>query len=377
VSIYHNSYYLPLPPEKEAAFFAQQRRAARRAKKPTTALDVAMIADVDNLAAVWEVMRKENGQAPGPDGIRFPDLGRHELYKALRRTRMAILAGTYRPGPAREVKIPKAGNRGFRNLTLRNLIDRVIAKAVNEAMVPFWENIFLDGSHGFRPDRSNWTLLANLERAVVGQGRWVLVSDDMKSAFPSVNIDRVVEDHMRHVTSKNLLDLTETILRGGDPDRKIGLDQGCPYMPAALNLHLHYALDMHAHTLGDDPEVPTPWFRHADNLVASCRDVQEGQRVLAGMKQRLAAVGLVLKGENGGRPVDLRQHGQSVQLLGFTLFRAERDLGIKLGAGAWKNLKKNLLKAHEKNRPGDAPELPLRDGSSPTARHSEGGKIAP
>ena len=52
------------------------------------------------------------------------------------------------PGPAREVKIPKAGNRGFRTLTLRNVIDR--AKAVTEAMVPHLENL-LTGSHGFRP----------------------------------------------------------------------------------------------------------------------------------------------------------------------------------------------------------------------------------
>jgi hypothetical protein len=353
MSTYPNSYYLPLSPERVATFFAQARRTARKARKPATVLDIGAIADVDNLAAVWEVMRRENGQAPGPDRVRFPHVGQHELYAILRETKKAILAGTYRPGPAREVKIPKA-NGGKRTLTLRNLIDRVVAKAVNEAMVPYWETIFLDGSHGFRPDRSNWTLLAQLERAVVEQGRWVLVSDDVKSAFPRFHIDLVVEDHMRHLRSKELLALIETILRGGDPDRKIGLDQGCPYMPATLNLHLHHAVDVYAHALGGDPEVPTPWFRYADNLVAACRDIQEGQRVLDGMTQRLKPVGLELKGENNGKPVDLRQHGQRVQLLGFILFRQGKDFCIKLGASAWANLETKLLKAHETNRPGDA-----------------------
>ena len=329
------------------------RRDIRKTPKPATSLDVAAIADVNNLAVVYDLMRRENGQAPGPDGMRFPHVGRRELYGILRRASQALLKETYRPGPAREVKIPKAGNRGFRTLTLRNVIDRVIAKAVTEAMVPHLEKIFLDGSHGFRPVRSNWTLLAHLEKAVVEQDRWVLVSDDVRSAFPSVNIDLAVADYSLLLGDTALLALVESILRGGHTHRKFGLDQGCPYMPAALNLHLHHAYDVHAHGLGIDQAVPLPWFRYADNLVAACRDISEGQTVLAGMAGRLASVGLALKGENDSRPVDLRQ-GRSVQLLGFTLFRWQRRLGIKLGDGAFGNLKRNLLNAHQAKRPADA-----------------------
>lgn len=356
---YPNGFYRPVPPEREASYFAQQRRLRRRNPRPTTNLDVAAIADVDNLAACYEILKQENGTAPGPDRVRFDDIGRSELYAILRPTSEAILSGTYRPGPARAVKIPKAGNRGYRTLTIRNLIDRVVAKAVYEASLPYWEDIFLDGSHGFRPRRSNWTMLASLGRVMAEQDRWALVSDDVTSAFPSLQIDRVLEHHREHLGSNPLLiTLIETILRGGDPSRAIGLDQGSPYMPLALNVHLHHVFDLNAHELGGDPGCPTPWWRYADNLVVACRHIEEGQRVLQSMRQRLGTVGLTLKGENDGLPVNLRQ-GRSVQLLGFSLYRSGNQLGIKLGAGAWTGMKENLLRAHEQSHPAQAAEAAI------------------
>jgi hypothetical protein len=68
------------------------------------------------------------------------------------------------------------------------------------------------------------------------------------------------------------------------------------------------------------------------------------------MNQALAAAGLAVKGENGGRPVDLKRGGQ-LQLLGFILFRQGGRLRFKLGPDAWDALEKNLLAAHAAERP--------------------------
>src|SRR5205807_125345 len=43
------------------------------------------------------------------------------------------------------------GGAGHRTLTLRNVCDRVVAAALNGALTPFWEGMFLPGSMGFRP----------------------------------------------------------------------------------------------------------------------------------------------------------------------------------------------------------------------------------
>lgn len=355
MSVYMNSIYMPMSSEKEAAFFYKQRQQKRKSIKPTVSQDVEKIFKVDNLAAVVDRMRRKNGKAPGPDGIRFDDLGRRELYNVLRLIREAVVSGAYRPGLALEVRIPKSGNRGHRILTLRNLPDRIVAKALNEAMSPFWEKHYLNGSHGFRTRRSNWTLLANLEQAIVSQNRWVLVSDDVKNAFPSLNIDLIIEDHRRLLgDNPRLLNLIEVILRGDKQDHRIGLDQGSPYMPTALNVHLTSVFDAHAHDLGVNPGQATPWFRYADNIVVPCQDVTEGEILLRRMNPQLATVGLELKGENDGRPVDLRQAGQQVHLLGFILYKHGNDLGITIGAEAWKELEKGLIRAHESKRPFEA-----------------------
>jgi len=204
---------------------------------------------------------------------------------------------------------------------------------------------------GFRPDRSNLTLLAQLEHVMAEQGRWVLVSDDIKNAFPSINIDLVMTDHKRHLGSNELLlRLLDAVLRGDDPSRRVGLDQGCPYMPLALNVHLHHVFDVQAHTLGANPGIPTPWYRYADNIVVACQDVSEGQQTLLQATHRLNASGLALKGENNGEPVNLKRGGQ-VQLLGFILFRQGNQLCYKLGPGAWDGLQKGLLRAHESVNP--------------------------
>jgi hypothetical protein len=346
---YANSFHLSLPPDEAAAHFYRLRKA----KKPTAALELKAIADVENLSTAFQMLAREGGRAAGPDGVRFEDIGRSELYQILREVNQTILAGTYRPGQPREVKIPKGGNRGFRTLKVHNLFDRVVAKAVYEAMAPHLERLFLDGSHGFRPSRSNWTLLAQLEKRMVEEDRWVLVSDDVRNAFPSVRIVRAIQDHENVVGKKDLLELLACIIRGGDPARTLGLDQGCPYMPAALNVHLHYAYDIHADWLGADSEAPTPWFRYADNLVSACKTMEDGTQVLSSMAEKLGAVGLTLKGENDSRPIDLRRGGQSVQLLGFTLFRRRGELGIKLGDGAMEKLRADLLNAHLAGSPGE------------------------
>src|SRR5688572_30753018 len=118
MSVYMNSFYLPMSPDKEAAFFYKLRQQKRKAVKPTVDLEVNKIADVNNLATVCDLMIRKNGKAPGPDGIRFKDIGRRELYDILRELEELIVLGTYRPGLARVVRIPKSGNRGYRTLTL-------------------------------------------------------------------------------------------------------------------------------------------------------------------------------------------------------------------------------------------------------------------
>jgi RNA-directed DNA polymerase len=319
----------------------KRRQRARRVTEPVPPVPaVEQLAAPDNLIATYYEMKGKAGEAPGPDGVTYGDLSRREVADLFRELSNAVLGGTYRPGPVREVKIPKLSG-GHRTLRVGNLADRVLAAALNRAMEPVWEPVFLPFSMGFRPRRGVWRLLAELEAAITREGRTVVAIDDIKDAFPSVVIDDVLTDHARHLQDPPLLSLIDTVLRGGDGHTK-GIDQGSPYSPTALNVRLH-----HAHDLGARQGHLPPWFRYADNLVYLCKGVSEGHQALHHVRQMLEPAGFFLKGKDG--VTDL-QRGEA-QLLGFTLSWRRGRLLFDLGSDAWTKLEQNLVQAHKAEDP--------------------------
>jgi hypothetical protein len=298
---------------------------------------VARIADPDNLLRVLVELKTRAGQAPGPDRVSYRMLGRREAPAVLRGLSRAVLAGEWRPAEGRKVPIPKVGG-GTRTLTIRGICERVVAAALAGAMTPLLEKEFLDMSWGFRPGRGTWGMLADMERVMAGQGRWVLAIDDVRKAFDNVSIDDVLGDYRRHVTNPALLSLIEVVLRGSE-GKTVGIDQGSGFSPPSLNLRMHYAHDLAFQ--GHDP----PAYRYADNLAYLCVGVAEGDRALERAAQLLAGANLALKGEDGP-PKDLRR-GETAQLLGFTLSRRGDRLHLGLGEHAWAKLRQGLEEAHQ------------------------------
>src|SRR5262245_51919533 len=229
--------------------------------------------------------------------------------------------------------IPKLKG-GQRTLQLSNIVDRVVSAALNKAMTPFWESVFLPCSMGFRPGRGVWHLLAELESEMLNQKCWVLALDDIKDAFPSVLIADVMADHTNYITKPSLLFLIQAVLQGSDEKRTRGIDQGSPYSPTALNVRLHHALDLgvnQGHHL-------LRYWRYADNLIWLCRGVPEGNQALDHLRRLLEPAGFFLKGEDG--VTDLRQG--TAQLLGLSLSVKNDQLHFDLGNDSWTKLARSL-----------------------------------
>src|SRR5215469_14121009 len=184
----------------------RRRTEKRRVREQFGLLpSVEVIANVENLIRVFRELKRNAGQAPGEDGVTYADLSSSEVGSCMRGLSLVLLQGQYRPGPSRLLSIPKASGKGDRKLALRNILDRVVAAAVNNAMTPFWENIFLPGSMGFRPHRGPWDMLIQLERTMVEQDCWVLTIDDIKNAFDHVNLEDLMNDHHRQFQDLKLL----------------------------------------------------------------------------------------------------------------------------------------------------------------------------
>jgi hypothetical protein len=228
----------------------------------------------------------------------------------------------------------------------------VLAAALHNATEPLWESTFLPCSHGFRPGRGVWTLLAELGAAMSREGLWVLALADVKDAFPSVVLADVLADHARYILEPSLTSLTEVVLRGGDDaERPRGIDQGSPYSPTALNVRLHHALDV---GVNQRHHPRRHYFRYADDLTFLCRSVSEGRQVLSYARRLLELNGFTLK--DGADVHDLRT-GQMAQLLGFLLSRRDRRLHLQPGRDAWKKLEQALVMSHETANPTEAARL--------------------
>lgn len=127
------------PTPRTGTFYFRHRRKRHHTRPLTEPTDVvptvAEVADTDNLIATFYAMKASAGQAPGPDGITYADLGRREVADVLRELSAAVLAGDYKPGPTRKVRIAKPRG-GHRTLALGDVCDRVLAAALNEALTP-------------------------------------------------------------------------------------------------------------------------------------------------------------------------------------------------------------------------------------------------
>ena len=208
---------------KDRPLTANQRYWKRRRKRdkalglppnPTLEPDVADIIDAEPLIAVFDKLRRDGGQAAGPDGISYRDWSRPEAAGILRTFSAALKAGSYLPKKGMTVKVPKASG-GIRELTIRDLTYRVLAASLNKALSPFWERIFLPGSFGFRPGRSAWTLLASLDATMAAKNYHVLAVDDVRGAFDNVEIARLMDYHRVHIQNDAMIKLQELVIRGG------------------------------------------------------------------------------------------------------------------------------------------------------------------
>ena len=214
--------------EETAGERYRRRRDRRRRALPAGGPTLELVSDHECLIDAYRRLEAEGGHAPGPDGVSYADLGPTEVAIVMREAADAVRRGAYRPGGSRKVPIPKSAG-GTRVLTVSNLVDRAVAKAVADALTPTFERVFLPPSFGFRPGRGAQDLLADLLAVKASLRITTLAIEDVKSAFDTVQIAPLLENFAGHVKDAGLLTLIETVLRGGeDRGRALGIPQGNP-----------------------------------------------------------------------------------------------------------------------------------------------------
>jgi RNA-directed DNA polymerase len=237
-----------------------------------------------------------NGGSAGIDGMTLEDLAgkeRSELYKLWNR----MSSGSYFPKPVKRVEIPKK-NGGTRPLGIPTVLDRIAQMTARMVLEPKIEPMFHQDSYGYRPGKSAHDAV-RVTRKRCWEYAWI-IDLDIKGFFDNIDHELMLKAVDRHQPPAWVRLYIERWLKAPAQDatgkelrRDVGTPQGGVISPLLANLFLHYAFDEWMRR--NHPGLV--FARYADDVIVHCRTYEEAERLLTGIKIRLAECKLTVHPE--------------------------------------------------------------------------------
>lgn len=237
----------------------------------------------DNMRQAWRVVKANDGAA-GVDGKDIAQTALH-LKRHWPTIARQLRRGKYRPGPIREVQIPKANGR-HRTLGIPNVQDRLIQQALLQVLQERWEPQMSPHSYAYRPGRSAHQAVQAAQELVKQGKRWV-VDIDLKDFFNQIDHDILMREVSNEVVCRKLRRLIALYLRAPSRDaqgqqrkRTKGVPQGAPLSPLLSNVYLDL-LDQELQRRG------ISFVRYADDIAIYAGSRKAAERIYEGVVQWL------------------------------------------------------------------------------------------
>jgi len=176
----------------------------------------------------------------GVNGDTVDGFSEEKISKIIR----SLSEDTFEPSPVRRTYIEKRNGSGKkRPLGLPTFTDKLVQEALRMVLESVYEPIFLDCSHGFRPDRSCHTALKSLKREFNG-AKW-FVEGDIKGCFDNIDHTALVGFIREKVKDAQIIKLIYKFLKAGYLENwqyhktYSGTPQGGIISPLLANIYLH------------------------------------------------------------------------------------------------------------------------------------------
>src|SRR6266850_2843536 len=196
--------------------------------------------------AAHDTLQNTGSNTAGIDGMTKANfLGNFDGY--IIKLKEALKAKTFEPMPVRRVYIPKPNSEKKRPLGIPTLLDRIVQNALRMILEPIWESDFSLHSYGFRPNRSTYDAISNIQTRLTGNGwtyQWI-IEGDIASYFDTIPHRRLMKAVKKRVADRSIRDLLWKFLRAGVMYQGnvsatlTGTPQGGIVSPLLANIYLH------------------------------------------------------------------------------------------------------------------------------------------
>lgn len=211
----------------------------------------------------------------------------------------------YRPGPVKQVDIPKEGKPGAtRPLGISNLEDKIVQKMMQRILESIYDPIFLKSSYGFRPGKGCHDAIKALQQHLYNNNVEVVIDIDLANFFGTID-HKLMEEVMREkIRDKTLMRYIIRMFKAGvlsEGDLRMsdeGVPQGSICSPILANIFAHKAIDLWIEEMVKPKcKGKVELFRYADDAVICCEYEEDAIRINRTLSKRLAKFKLKLNEE--------------------------------------------------------------------------------
>lgn len=235
--------------------------------------------------------REQIGKASGIDGITKEEYDKN-LEANIENLLVRMKKLSYRPRPVRKTYIPKSNGK-LRGLGIPCYEDKLVQGAMADVLNEIYENIFLDFSYGFRPNKNCHQAVSQINWLLMTKKVNYILDADIKGFFDNIDHDTMMMFLEHEIEDKNFLRYIRRFLKSGvlenykyyESDK--GTPQGGLISPILANVYLHYVLDNWFNVIKKKFKGEMYLIRYADDFVVMFQYEEEAKKFYKMLIERM------------------------------------------------------------------------------------------